>query len=63
MDKAYEHYCLVDPLFYDSPTRIERPDLDFSLTSAPAPNGWERTEFEDWVVYWPLDADLPPQGW
>jgi len=27
------------------------------------PPGWERSELEDWLVYWPAGVQSPPQGW
>ena len=63
MDRGYEAYCFVDPTFYDAPVRMERPELDFDLTSAAAPDGWDRSELDDWVLIWPRDIQLPAQGW
>jgi serine/threonine protein kinase len=63
VDKAYEQYCFADPLLYDAPTRIDRPELEFALTSAPPPEGWDRSELDDWIVCWPNEADVPVQGW
>lgn len=61
MDKWYELYCLVDPLFYDSPVNGAR--LDFEQSGRPAPEDWSRVERDDWVVYRPIDAAVPDQGW
>lgn len=61
MDKRYDSYCAVDPLFYDS------------LSAAPAaveyfpqrelPEGWSRRPYEDWSGCGPDGQELPPQGW
>ena len=63
MDRGYEAYCFVDPTFYDAPARMERPELDFDLTGTAPPDGWDRSELDDWVLIWPRDAQLPAQGW
>ncbi|GII91690.1 class III lanthionine synthetase LanKC [Sinosporangium siamense] len=72
MDKRYELYCLVDPLFYDSP--MARPERDapgegparslaFGAAGREVPDGWARSEKDDWVVVRCLDQVLPEQGW
>lgn len=64
MVKGYEVYCLLDPLFYDSPaSKTAKRDPDFEWAGCPVPEGWERAEFDDWILYAPLDVELPPQGW
>ncbi|MFJ8535360.1 class III lanthionine synthetase LanKC [Streptomyces sp. NPDC093591] len=59
----YEAYCLMDPDFYDTPTRARRQRGDFEQTRCPAPAGWECSEFGEWVVFTPDGVELPPQGW
>jgi tRNA A-37 threonylcarbamoyl transferase component Bud32 len=62
--KGHEVYCLVDPLFYDSPTLYARPDSSmFEMAAAPVPAGWKRNELDDWLVYIPEGVELPLQGW
>ncbi|WP_305787065.1 class III lanthionine synthetase LanKC [Symbioplanes lichenis] len=59
MDKRYDSFCAVDPLFYDS------------LSSAPAqefpagdrPDGWRRQASEDWTIWAPAAGESRPQGW
>ncbi|MGI8680912.1 MAG: class III lanthionine synthetase LanKC [Mycobacteriales bacterium] len=63
MDRGYEGYCLVDPLFYDSPTVARDDDVDFPVADLPVPSGWQRIELEDWLVYAPEPVALPTQGW
>lgn len=63
MDKRYEAYCLTDPFFYDSPRQLRTENFDFELARSPVPEGWDRSELEDWVVYRPEKVQLPPQGW
>ena len=61
--EAYEAYCLADPWFYDAPSRTRGDDVDFEAAGRPLPEGWERSESDDWLVYWPPTTDVPPQGW
>ncbi|MDQ4037209.1 MAG: class III lanthionine synthetase LanKC [Actinomycetota bacterium] len=63
MDRGYEGFCLTDPLFYDSPTVSRWDDVDFKVADLTVPDGWRRTELEDWLVYAPEQASLPTQGW
>lgn len=63
VDKGYESYCFKDPLFYDSPAIAPTSDDDFELARAAVPEGWERSQLEDWLVYGPEGAQLPTQGW
>ncbi|GAA2402107.1 class III lanthionine synthetase LanKC [Nonomuraea africana] len=61
MDNRYELYCLVDPVFYDSPVTDGAADLVH--TGRPAPHGWTRTEQGELVALRPVEAGLPEQGW
>src|SRR6266702_3868612 len=63
VDEGCDTYCLVDPLFYDSPRLLADDGLDFEVGRRPPPDGWERRELGDWLMYRPVGADLPPQGW
>ena len=63
MDKGYEQFCLADPVFYDSATVTRGDDVDFELARRPVPEGWERFELDDWLVYQPKGIELPAQGW
>jgi len=63
VDKAYEVYCLADPVFYDSPTLALGEDFDFAIARSALPEGCERYELDDWLVdNWP-DVAMPRQGW
>lgn len=59
----YEAYCLIDPDFYDTPARAKGQSDNFELSLCPAPNGWVRSDLDNWVVLTPDGVDLPPQGW
>ena len=63
MDHGYDEFCLADPYFYDAYTTTRGDDVDFSVADGPVPNGWKRTPSDDWLVYWPESANVPPQGW
>jgi len=63
VDKGYEAFCLVDPMFYDSPTVAQENDVDFALGMSEVPPGWSRDELEDWLVYMPAVNEVPNQGW
>lgn len=62
MDDRYDAYCAVDPLFYDSPTNATAATT-FAVANRPVPAGWRREPSDDWLVYAPEAASLPPQGW
>nr|WP_208607512.1 class III lanthionine synthetase LanKC [Streptomyces curacoi] len=59
----YEAYCLIDPDFYDTPARAKGQSDNFELSLCPAPDGWVRSDLDNWVVLTPDGVDLPPQGW
>lgn len=63
MDRRYEEYCLVDPLFYDAPETARSDDLEFEIARNPVPEKWRRLEEGDWLVYRPDEVQLPAQGW
>ncbi|TJZ54277.1 lantipeptide synthetase [Streptomyces piniterrae] len=63
MDKRYEAYCLMDAFFYDAPARAHGGETAFEQARCPAPDGWKRSELDDWVVFRPDDVALPLQGW
>ncbi|WP_306206437.1 class III lanthionine synthetase LanKC [Actinoplanes sp. RD1] len=59
MDKRYDSYCAVDPLFYDS--------LGAAVTQEYAggelPAGWRRQVSDDWAIWAPGAAESRAQGW
>ena len=63
VDRGYEHYCLVDPVFYDSPYLRRPNDPDLRAAQRPVPSGWLREELGDWLAYSPDPVELPLQGW
>ncbi|HWD09558.1 MAG TPA: class III lanthionine synthetase LanKC, partial [Actinomycetota bacterium] len=62
MDRDYEVYCLVDPIFYDSPLRASWDNKEFTAAKS-VPGGWARHDFEDWRALQPVGVELPKQGW
>ncbi|MGW1075617.1 class III lanthionine synthetase LanKC [Streptomyces sp. NPDC002537] len=63
MDQRYDAYCMADPIFYDSPTELKEENLGFSVAEGPVPEGWQRFEQDDWLVYRPDGPRGPLQGW
>lgn len=63
METGYAVYCLADPLFYDAPALARREDADFEPARRPVPEGWRREVRNDWLVYEPVGARVPSQGW
>lgn len=63
MDHGYDEFCLADPHFYDAHTVTRGDDVDFAVAGRPVAAGWRRSPSDDWLVYWPDDADVPAQGW
>jgi serine/threonine protein kinase len=63
MDGRYDTYCAIDPLFYDSLSNAAAPTPTFAVAGRPLPDGWHSGVNDDWMVYGPVDAQLPPQGW
>ena len=64
MVRGYEVYCMVDPLFYDTPAVSRRAqELTFAVAAADTPRGWTRSELDDWVMFAPAGLELPAQGW
>jgi tRNA A-37 threonylcarbamoyl transferase component Bud32 len=63
MEQGYERYLLADPVFYDDVSRWGDRDSRFEITDLPAPEGWQRTERNPWIVLRPADSHLPEQGW
>lgn len=63
MDQGYEAFCMVDPWFYDAMHSEETAGASFSTAERRLPDGWQRTEQDDWLVFDPGRAGLPLQGW
>lgn len=63
MDGRREVFCHADPLFYDVPAPGTRRSRDFELAGSPLPPGWHRAPLESWLMHWPGDVALAPQGW
>lgn len=65
MDTGYDVYCIADPDFYDSPTRLteRHGGGDFALAVGETPIGWRREFKGDWSVLLPVGHDMAAQGW
>ncbi|MEU7165528.1 class III lanthionine synthetase LanKC [Streptomyces morookaense] len=56
-------HLAADPLFADSPDRVEDAADRFARADRPPPPGWCRDERAGWVSLRRTGARLPPQGW
>jgi hypothetical protein len=63
MDKQYDRFCVVDPLFYDTLSTGRSATAFFPAARRPVPDGWQREALDDWLVYGPIGGTLPDQGW
>ena len=63
MSRQYEAFCAIDPLFYDSLSSSDIDIEEYPAARLPVPEGWSRQPLDDWLIYAPSDANLPPQGW
>jgi hypothetical protein len=61
VEKQYEVYCLKDRLFYDVLDGQESPP--FSIVDDSLPEGWQRIQRSEWLVYVPPVNVIPSQGW
>ena len=65
MDRRYEAYCLVDPIYYDNPVlrtqTLRNPD--FPAVARPLPSGWAARASEEWWHAAPPDYRPRTQGW
>ncbi|GAB2801194.1 class III lanthionine synthetase LanKC [Actinoallomurus bryophytorum] len=61
MEKQYEVYCLKDRLFYDVLDGQESPA--FTIVDEALPDGWQRIQRSEWIVYVPPVHEIPSQGW
>jgi hypothetical protein len=61
VEKQYEVYCLKDRLFYDVLDGQESPA--FAIADDPLPDGWQRIQRNEWLVYVPPMHEIPSQGW
>jgi serine/threonine protein kinase len=63
MDRRYEAYCLVDPVYYDNPALRTGRNPDFPATARPMPAGWTARPSDDWWHVIPPDHRSGTQGW
>lgn len=66
MDTLYANFCLADPVFYDSPSRLKSEPSGLAgsyLADRPAPDGWARHTSDGWTYMTPDSVNLPAQGW
>ncbi|MGW4498325.1 class III lanthionine synthetase LanKC [Micromonospora sp. NPDC004336] len=66
MDAAFPQlfaYCQADPLFFESPLRMDDRSSRFAVNRRPLPDGWRARDSDLWVVLEPPGTRLPEQGW
>lgn len=63
MGQEYEAFTMADPSFYDAMHSEETAGVSFSTADRPLPDGWTRSEQDDWFVINPRTGGLPLQGW
>src|SRR5262245_60774588 len=63
VSRQYEAFCAIDPLFYDSLSSADVDIEEYPAACRPVPEGWTREPLDDWLIYAPSGATLPPQGW
>ena len=63
MDRQYEKFCVVDPLFYDALSSGRAGAVRFAAADRPVPDGWEREALDDWLGDGRVGRSLPDQGW
>ncbi|MEJ3748594.1 class III lanthionine synthetase LanKC [Actinomycetes bacterium KLBMP 9797] len=61
VDDRYEAFCMAHPVFYD--VLHARKTATFRVADRPLPEGWERREQDDWLVFRSGNGVLPKQGW
>ena len=56
-------YLIADPVFTDTPARIDDTATWFPLTAETPPDGWRAARVDVWVLWQPDGLVLPRQGW
>src|SRR6266516_6389482 len=62
VERQYEAFCAVDPLFYDSLSTGFVSKREYAAGRA-VPGGWKCEPLDDWLIYAPVGCALPAQGW
>lgn len=69
VDARYDAHCAADPTFYETPRRLAADkvsmtgDVDFTISTRPAPKGWCGYPTNEWIMLAPDRAQIPAQGW
>lgn len=65
VDDRYEAFSMADQAFYDAMHSVRTAGVSFSAAEYALPEGWRRTEQDDWFVFSTTDRlrELPIQGW
>jgi hypothetical protein len=63
MDDRYAAFTMADPAFYDAMYSAETAGESFDAAGRELPEGWRRSESDDWLTMRRDDTSLPGQGW
>ncbi|UMP06771.1 class III lanthionine synthetase LanKC [Amycolatopsis sp. EV170708-02-1] len=63
MDERYQAFLMADPSFYDAMHSEATAGVSFRVAERELPDGWRRSEQDDWFVIDPQIGGLPTQGW
>ncbi|MDN3242757.1 class III lanthionine synthetase LanKC [Glycomyces tritici] len=63
MDDRYAAFTMADPAFYDAMYSAETAGASFEVAGRDLPEGWRRSESDDWLTMRRDDTALPLQGW
>lgn len=63
MDDRYAAFTMADPAFYDAMYSAETAGESFAVAGRELPEGWRRSESDDWLTMRREDVALPAQGW
>lgn len=63
MGKEYEAFMMAEGPFYDAMYSERTAGASFPTAARPLPDGWQRSEQDDWFVINPGTSGLPAQGW
>ncbi|MGW4892551.1 class III lanthionine synthetase LanKC [Kitasatospora sp. NPDC004240] len=56
-------HCVADPLYYETPDRMDDLADRYPLDRAAPPDGWRRDRQGLWTSLRPVDAQVAEQGW
>ncbi len=63
MSERYEAFCMASSIFYDALHSERTAGKSFATADRPLPSDWRREDQDDWLVFAPVELDVPTQGW